>query len=123
MRSHSPCPGDRWHLDDVFLKISGRPQYLWHAVDQDGDVLDILVQPRRDKRAAERFLRKLLKALTPKFKSEGPDEPGPCGRVAASHVHIAHAAHATTHAAANTALVVLRHFGDHRAGRQHQSRD
>ena len=75
MRSRGPCPGDRWHLDDVFLKISGRPQYLSRAVDQDGDVLDILVQPRRDKRAAARFLRNLLKALNPKFKSEGPDEP------------------------------------------------
>jgi hypothetical protein len=45
--------------------------------NQDGEVLDILVQPRRDKRAAERFLRKLLKSLNPKFKSEGPDEPKP----------------------------------------------
>jgi transposase-like protein len=41
MRSRSPCPGDRWHLDDVFLKISGWPQYLWRAVYQDGEVLDI----------------------------------------------------------------------------------
>ena len=49
------------------------------------------MQPWRDERAAERFLRNLLKALAPKFKSEGPDEPGLCGRVAASHVHIAHA--------------------------------
>jgi len=61
MRSRSPCQGDRRHLDDVFLKISGRPQ--WRAVDQGRDVLDILVQPRPDKRAAERFLRKLLEAL------------------------------------------------------------
>jgi hypothetical protein len=75
MRSRSPCPGDRWHLEDGFLRISGRPEYLWRAVDQDGEVLDILVQPWRDKRAAERFLRKLLKALNPKFKSKGPDEP------------------------------------------------
>jgi DDE domain len=124
MRSGSRCPGDRWHLDDVFLKISGRPQYLWRAVDQDGVVLDILVQLRRDKCAAERFLRKLLKALNPKFKSEGPDEPGLRGRVAVSHIHIAHAAHATTHAAAaTTALVVLGQFGDHRVGREHQSSD
>ncbi len=52
--------GDTWHLDEVFLKIQGRRQYLWRAIDQDGDVIDILVQPRRDRRAAERFFRRLL---------------------------------------------------------------
>jgi len=41
LRRKSPRPGDRWHLDEVFLKINGRPHYLWRAVDQDGDVLDI----------------------------------------------------------------------------------
>jgi putative transposase len=63
IRSRSPRPGDRWHLDEVFLRIAGRLQYLWRAVDQDGEVLDILVQPRRDKRAAKKFFRKLLKVL------------------------------------------------------------
>jgi putative transposase len=63
IRTRSPRPGDRWHLDEVFLKINGRLQYLWRAVDQDGEVLDILMQPRRDKRAAKRFFRKLLKNL------------------------------------------------------------
>jgi putative transposase len=53
--------GDIWHLDELFVNIQGRQQYLWRAVDQDGDVIDILVQPRRDRRAAERFFRKLLK--------------------------------------------------------------
>jgi len=53
--------GDTWHLDELFVNIQGRLQYLWRAVDQDGDVIDILVQPRRDRRAAERFFRKLLK--------------------------------------------------------------
>jgi len=53
--------GDTWHLDELFVNIQGRQQYLWRAVDQDGDVIDILVQPRRDRRAAERFFRKLLK--------------------------------------------------------------
>lgn len=52
--------GDTWHLDEVFIRISGRQQYLWRAVDQDGDVIDILVQPRRDQRAAERLFRRLL---------------------------------------------------------------
>ncbi len=45
----------------LFVTIQGQRQYLWRAVDQDGDVLDILVQPRRDQRAAKRFFRKLLK--------------------------------------------------------------
>ena len=54
--------GDTWHLDELFLTIQGRRQYLWRAVDQDGDVIDILLQPRRDRRAAERFFRKLLKS-------------------------------------------------------------
>jgi putative transposase len=63
LRRKSPRPGDRWHLDEVFLKIDGRLRYLWRAVDQDGDVLDILVQSRRDKKAAKKFFRKLLKGL------------------------------------------------------------
>ena len=47
--------GDIWHLDEVFVTIQGRRHSLWRAVDQDGDVLDILVQSRRDCRAAKRF--------------------------------------------------------------------
>ncbi len=53
--------GDTWHLDELFVNIGGQRHYLWRAVDQDGDVIDILVQPRRDRHAAERFFRKLLK--------------------------------------------------------------
>ena len=53
--------GDTWHLDELFVAINGRKQYLWRAVDEDGDVLDILVQSRRNRRAAVRFFRKLLK--------------------------------------------------------------
>jgi putative transposase len=63
LRRRSPRPGDRWHLDEVFLKINGRIHYLWRSVDQDGDVLDILVQTSRDKKAAKNFFRKLLKGL------------------------------------------------------------
>jgi putative transposase len=53
--------GDTWYLDELFVTLQGRRHYLWRAVDQDGDVMDILVQSRRDRRAAARFFRKLLK--------------------------------------------------------------
>ena len=53
--------GDTWYLDELFVTIQGRQHYLWQAVDEDGDVIDILVQSRRDRRAAARFFRKLLK--------------------------------------------------------------
>ncbi len=53
--------GDTWYLDEVFVKIQGRLQYLWRAVNEGGDVIDILVQSRRNRRAAIRFFRKLLK--------------------------------------------------------------
>ena len=57
-----PCrPGDKWHLDEVFIRINGVRHYLWRAVDQDGIVLDILVQSRRNAQAAKRFFRKLMK--------------------------------------------------------------
>src|SRR4051794_8596705 len=56
-----PRPGDEWHLDEVQIKIAGRKHWLWRAVDPGGTVLDVLVQSRRDKRAAQRPLRKLLK--------------------------------------------------------------
>jgi putative transposase len=61
IRRKLPCPGDKWHLDEVCLMIRGQKHWLWRAVDQDGVVLDVLVQKRRDKRAAKRLLRKLLK--------------------------------------------------------------
>ena len=64
LRRRRPRPGDNWHLDEVCLPIKGERQYLWRAVDQDGKVLDSLVQRRRDKQAAKKFFRKLLKGLT-----------------------------------------------------------
>lgn len=63
LRRRRPRPGDKWHMDEVFLKINGQIHYLWRAVDQDGNVLDILVQRRRNARAAKKFFRKLLKGL------------------------------------------------------------
>ncbi len=53
--------GDTWHLDEVFVSIQGEQQYLWRAVDQDGETIDILVQRRRNKQAAVRFFRRILK--------------------------------------------------------------
>ena len=61
LRHRRPQRGDKWHLDEVFFTIRGERHYLWRAVDQDGHVLDILVQRRRDKHAAKTFFRKLLK--------------------------------------------------------------
>jgi putative transposase len=63
LRRRRPRPGDKWHLDEVFIKINGKTHYLWRAVDQDGNVLDILVQSRRNAKAATRFFRKLLTGL------------------------------------------------------------
>src|SRR3954470_23443979 len=61
IRRRLPRAGDKWHLDEVEVKIAGQKHWLWRAVDQDGFVLDVLVQSRRDKKAAKRLLRKLLK--------------------------------------------------------------
>ena len=55
-------PHSEWFLDEVFVKIGGKPMYLWRAVDGEGEVLDVLVQKRRNKRAALKLLRKLLKS-------------------------------------------------------------
>src|SRR5215216_5964897 len=61
IRHRLPRAGDKWHLEEVEVKIAGQKHWLWRAVGQDGVVLDVLVQSRRDKRAAKRLLRKLLK--------------------------------------------------------------
>jgi putative transposase len=61
LRLQRPQPSGRWHLDEVFVSIGGRRMYLWRAVDDEGEVLDVLVQARRDKRAALKLMRKLLK--------------------------------------------------------------
>src|SRR5918911_2411366 len=63
LRRRRPRPGDKWHVDEVFISINGETHYLWRAVDQDGNVLDILAQSRRNQRAARKFFRKLLSGL------------------------------------------------------------
>jgi hypothetical protein len=71
LRCRRPRPGDTWHLDEVFITINGKRQYLWRAVDQHGTVLDILVTSRRDAKAATRFFRKLLTGAG--VRAEGAD--------------------------------------------------
>jgi putative transposase len=68
VRRRTPRPGDRWHLDEVAITIAGKRHWLWRAVDQDGVTLDVLVQSRRDRKAAKRLLRKLMKkgAMAPR---------------------------------------------------------
>ena len=83
--------GDTWYLDELFVRIQGRQQYLWRAVDEDGDTIDVLVQSRRNRRAALRFFRKLLKGqgcvprrlITDKLRSY----PAACRTVMPSVVH------------------------------------
>ena len=61
LRKRRPKPHTNWHLDEVYLKIDGRMVYLWRAVDAEGEVLDVLVQAKRNKYAALKLMRKLLK--------------------------------------------------------------
>ena len=60
LRRRRPHPGEKWHIDEVQLKMNGRRYWLWRTVDQDGTVLDILVQERRNRTAAEAFLRRVV---------------------------------------------------------------
>ena len=79
LRKKQGLLGDIWHVDELFIKIRGQHLYLWRAVDQDGDVIDILVSKRRDRRAATRFFRKMLQhqrqppwqLITDKLRSYG----------------------------------------------------
>jgi transposase-like protein len=59
-RKRRPKPHVTWHLDEVYLKIDGRMVYLWRAIDAEGEVLDVLVQAKGNKRAALKLMRKLL---------------------------------------------------------------
>src|SRR5580704_10895306 len=84
LRRRAPQLGDKWHLDEVVITIHGKKHWLWRAVDQDGFVLDALVQSRRDRRAAERLLRKLIRKqartprvlITDKLRSYGAARAG-----------------------------------------------
>jgi putative transposase len=69
LRKRRPRPSDRWHLDEMVVRVAGRRMCLWRAVDHEGEILDMLVQRRRDKRAALRLMRKLLRkhGFTPRL--------------------------------------------------------
>ena len=79
LRRRRPRPSDRWHLDEMVVRIAGRRMYLWRAVDHEGEILDMLVQRRRDQRAALKLMRKLLRkqrfapelVVTDKLRSYG----------------------------------------------------
>src|SRR5271154_475577 len=79
IRQHAPARGDKWHLDEVVVSIAGEQHWLWRAVDQNGFVLDVLVQRRRDTRAAQKLMTNLLKSagapprvmITDKLRSYG----------------------------------------------------
>src|SRR5437870_181394 len=61
LRQVRPRPSDRWHLDEMVVRIAGKRMYLWCAVDHEGEILDVLVQRRRDRRAAVKLMRKLMR--------------------------------------------------------------
>src|SRR6516162_1275139 len=79
LRERRPRPSGRWHLDEMVVRIAGKRMYLWRAVDHEGEILDVLVQRRRDKRAALKLMRKLLRkqgfapktVVTDKLRSYG----------------------------------------------------
>jgi transposase-like protein len=79
LRRRRPRPSDRWHLDEMVVRIAGRRIYLWRAVDHEGEILDMLVQRRRDQHAALKLMRKLLRkqgfapklVVTDKLRSYG----------------------------------------------------
>ena len=88
LRRRRPRPSARWHLDEMVVRIAGKRMYLWRAVDHEGEVLDMLVQRRRHKRAALRLMRKLLgkQGFAPKLLIT--DKLGSYG-AAFRHLHLA----------------------------------
>src|SRR5919199_1007688 len=75
LRRRRPGPADKWHVDEMQLKIRGKKYWLWRAVDQDGFVLDILVQERRNEQAAVAFLRRVLAGAGGAPRVVVPDKP------------------------------------------------
>lgn len=73
LRRLRPRPSGRWHVDEVFTRIGGKRMYLWRAVDDEGEVLDALVQAKRDRRATTKLMRKLIRK-----QRSAPEDSGPC---------------------------------------------
>ena len=88
IRRRAPRRGDKWHLDEVVITIAGKKHWLWRAVDQEGVVLDVLVQGRRDKKAAKRLLRKLTVERDFLRKRSGPSVCGSVARWSTGTIHI-----------------------------------
>jgi putative transposase len=86
LRAHRPIPHPRWHLDEMFVRIGGRQMYLWRAVDAEGEVLDVLVQAKRDTAAARKSMRKLLRkqGLAGNCPNRVGDRQGPGLRLGAA---------------------------------------
>jgi putative transposase len=79
LRRRRPKSGDKWHLDEVFIKVNGRMRYLCRAVDPEGNVLGILVTDKQDTAAARRFFRKLLKGSEAVLRVIVADKHHSCG--------------------------------------------
>jgi putative transposase len=100
LRRREPRPGKTWHLDEVFLRMKGQRVFLWRAVDERGQVLDILVQQRRDAASAERFFRRVLdqvrdapeRIVTDKLASYAVAKARIPGLHTAKHIHVRAAA-------------------------------
>src|SRR5947199_1970009 len=91
LRAMRPKPHTTWHLDEMFVSIGGKKMYLWRAVDAEGEVLDCLVQSRRNKRAALRLMRKLIRKyrmVPSKFVTDRPSSYA--AAIAALPVIVAH---------------------------------
>src|SRR5208282_828735 len=101
LRHRRPRPTAQWHLDEMAVMIAGRRFWLWRAVDDEGEVLDLLVQPRRDKAAAVKLMRKLLKKQ--RFKS-----PGSAQRFLSIHAAVLNTFNVQRHLTSRRTLRVLR---------------
>ncbi|MFB7860014.1 DDE-type integrase/transposase/recombinase [Rhodococcus qingshengii] len=80
LRGRAPRPGDKWHFDEVFVKICGVRKYLWRAVDQHGNVLDILIQDKRDGKAETLVLQETTGETRPPAAGAGPTDNSPVTR-------------------------------------------
>ncbi|MBK3776593.1 IS6 family transposase [Azospirillum brasilense] len=88
LRSQRPKPSSRWHLDEMVVRVAGKHVYLWRAVDDEGEVLEALIQRRRNRTAAGKLMRKLLKkhsfaptqVTTDQLRSYGAAFQGRCHR-------------------------------------------